>query len=161
MSRGNATAAKVKAVNRANKEAIKLYEQLAPIFAPLVGQQVMMKGGLLAKFQKLLPELPNTSSLSIHRHLSDYYLGWTVKTSEMVDDTSCLYHEVTVQIGTLNHGVLESITSPFTGRTDWTLEEIEKKRETFRAADKALSDARSALYPFGERYDLDLRRFLI
>ena len=79
----------------------------------------------------------------------------------MVDDSSCLYHEVTVQIGTLNHGVLESITSPFTGRTDWTLEEIEKKRETFRAADKALSDARSALYPFGERYDLDLRRFLI
>ena len=72
MSRGNATAAKVKAVNRANKEAIKLYEQLAPIFAPLVGQQVMKgTGGLLAKFQKLLPELPNTSSLSIHRHLSD------------------------------------------------------------------------------------------
>ena len=107
----------------------------------------------MAKVEKLLPTLPNTPDMLVHRHLSDYSLGYTVKVSEMVNDTSCLYYEVTVQIGTLNHGVLESITSPFTARTDWTVAEITAKRETFKQAEAALSAARSALYPFGERYD--------
>ena len=150
----NATAAKVKAVNKAHAYGIKLYEQLVPIFTPLKGQKILKEtGGLMAKVEKLLPDLPNTSDLSVHRHFSDYSLGYTVKVSEMVNDTSCLYYEITVQIGTLNHGVLESITSPFTARTDWKVAEITALRETFRKMEKAASDARSALYPFGERFD--------
>ena len=151
----NATKAKVKAVNKAHAYAAKLHEQLTPIFAPLVGQNLFKIGGLLAKYQKLLPELPSTPSLFVHRHLSDYSLGWTVKTSEDIEGQSgCLYYETTVSIGELSHGVLTKLTPYQPGRTDWTLKEIEDKRETLRAAEKAYNDARSALYPFGERYDM-------
>jgi len=148
----NRLAAKVKAVNRANEEAIKWHKLLVAIFAPLVGNQLFKAtGGLLEKYRKLLPVFPNTPSLYFSMGISNYRLSWVVKTCEMIEGTcGCLYHETTIDIGKLDNGVLTEMYDTFTARTDYTAEEITAKREAIRAAEKVLSNARSALYPFDE-----------
>jgi hypothetical protein len=148
------TTAKVKAVNAANAYGIELYKQLVPIFTPLVGEKIFKaSGGLLAKYEKHLPEFPNTVPLSVYRNMSDYSLAWVVKTCEMVGEYSCLYYEALVYIGGLRNGVLEDISGPFEGRTDWTVEEVLVKRENLKNAEAIVSAIRSFLHPFGDRYD--------
>ena len=148
------TQAKVAAVNRANAYAVELYDTLAPVFLPYLGQQVTKKdGSLLAKVQKGLPELPSTPSLHVYRGSSDYSIYYVVKTCEHDSNTSCLYHETSVYVGNIRKGVLESIHKRPEGlRTDWTADEIRAGRERVKEARQALSDAESAIYPFGE-YD--------
>ena len=146
--------AKIKAVNRANEYGVKLYQELEPIFRPLVGQSILNKNGTLAKrFAKLLPELPCTTDLHVYRGDSNYSLAWCVKTCEMNGDGyGCVYHEITVYIGNIRGDVLTEICSPFTARTDYTAEEVHANREKYESAKKLADDARSKLYPFGE-YD--------
>lgn len=153
-SRKDRLAAKVKAVNRANGIAHELFPVLTAIFAPLVGKQIIKAtGGLLAKYEKLLPEFPNTGYLRVYRHQSEYSLAWTVNTSEHDSINTVLYHEVTFYVGELRGGVLERLSPhPFVGRTDYTEHEIQEKRARYEAAKKAADEARSDLYPFGE-YD--------
>lgn len=145
--------AKVRAVNRANKEAIDLYNILVPIIAPFVGEKVELKGGgLTAKVKTLLPDFPCTPQLHIHRHISNYSLAWTVKTGELVGTYGWIFHEVTVYVGDLKDGVLTKIIIPSNRRTDYTEEEVKKNREKLNNVEKAMRAAQSALYPFGE-YD--------
>lgn len=142
--------AKVKAVNRAHEYAHKLYAQLVPIFKPLVGQKILKADGtLLAKYDKLLPELPCFGNLRVYRHKSDYSLGWTISTDETDSPHTCLYYDVTVYIGRLSRGVLESIEEPFNGRTDYTVEEVDQKRAAYTEAQKVADACKSALHPFG------------
>jgi hypothetical protein len=144
--------AKVAAVNKANAYALELYDKLAPLFTPLAGKQIFKATGeFLAKVQKLLPELPCTVPLSVYRRSSDYMLAWTVKTCESIPPHSCTYHETTVYVGTVHHyAFLTEIAAKPDLRTDYTVEEILAKRETFAAARKIADEAKSALHPFGE-----------
>lgn len=153
MSRDTALKAKVTAVNRAHSYAHQLYAMLTPIFEPLVGEKVFKADGTLtAKCQKLMPELPHGIALHVYKHVSDYSLAWTVKTCESIEGSSaCLYYEVTVYVGEMRNGVLMKLSTPFKGRVDYTPKEIEGKREDLRQAEEALSNARSALWPFAER----------
>lgn len=144
--------AKVAAVNRANEYAARLYAALADNFAPLVGQKIIKADGtLLAKYEKLLPVLACSPDLHVYRHSSDYSLAWTVKTCEFMPPHSCMYHEVTVYVGDLRGATLEKMTvHPFTGRTDYSVEEITGKRLAAESAKKVADELRSDLYPFGE-----------
>jgi len=146
--------ANVRAVNRANEYGATLYRTLAELFRPLVGTQVLKKDGtLLAKIKALLPELPCTAALHVYKHGSECGLAWVVKTSEMIGDTcSCVYHESTVYVGDLQAGVLTAISTPFQGRTNYSVSEVEKARKRYEEARQAAEEARNALYPFGE-YD--------
>lgn len=147
--------AKVKAVNRANEEASKMFPLLAESLKPFLGKQVIKKeGGLLEKVKKVLPALPNDVRLQVFRHTLSCSLAWTVKTCEMIGQThTCLYHEVTVYVGELDRGVLVRFEShPFNGRTDYTAEEVESLRAQYAAAKKLADIARNNLHPFGE-YD--------
>ena len=147
--------AKVGAVNRANDAANRWGPVLRESVRPFVGAQVVKKaGGLLDKVKKALPTLPNDAWLQVYRHVSDYSLAWTFKSCVMIGEThGCLYHEVTVYVGKLSHGVLTELeSSEFKGRTDYTVDEVLQKRAAYESAKKAADDARSNLHPFGE-YD--------
>ena len=154
MSHPNTLKARVKAVNAANDYANKLYPQLVAIFEPLVGEQVLKADGtLLAKYQKLLPDFPSSNGLHVYKHSSDYSLAWCVKTCEQVEDhCTCVYHEVTVYIGSLSGKTLKEIDRPFEGKTDYTVADVQAARERYKEAKKAADEAKSALFPFGE-YD--------
>jgi len=154
----NKLKARVKARNKANEYSNKLYPILAAIFASLVGQKILTApGDLTAKVKKLMPELPNTTGLSVFRDRSSYRYGswyslsWTVKVCEMVEGgCTCVYEEVTVYIGKLEGQVLSEIEKPCNGRTDYTVKEVEQWREEYKRAAREADKARCALFPFGE-----------
>jgi len=143
--------AKVAAVNRANEYAARLYAALVEKFGPLVGQKILKADGtLLAKYAGLVPDLPCSPDLHVYRHSSDYSLAWTVKTWTLLPH-SCMYHEVTVYVGDLRGATLDKMTvHPFTGRTDYSVEEITAKRLSAESAKRVADELRSDLYPFGE-----------
>lgn len=147
--------ARVKARNRANEEANRLQALLIPFFAPYVGQKILKADGtLLQKIKDKMPALEDAQvpGRHIYRQTSDYTLGWTVKTNEMDSEHTCTYAETTAYIGDLRNGVLEAIAKGHTHRTDWTVAEVQAVREQIRAAENALSEARSKLGPF-DMYD--------
>jgi len=144
---------KVKAVNQAHLYAKHLYERMTEIFKPLVGQKLeKVDGTFLEKIRKLLPELPNTPSLSVYRGGSNHSLYWNVRTTvwDNATDGQHQQHEVGVYVGNMHNGVLESMMEREDYRTDYTADEIEVKRETYKEAKKIADAAMSALHPFGE-----------
>ena len=148
-----ALAAKVKAVNQAHTHANQLALLLRTTFEPLVGHQITKcDGTLMAKVKKLMPAMPNTATLQVYRSTSVYSLAFTVKTCQMIAQTcTCLYYEVTFDVGDLDNGILSQLTGLCHHRTDYTAEEIQGKRDTYQAAKKIYNQAQSDLYPFGER----------
>jgi len=141
---------KVNAINLANTLAMEVYKQLAPIFEPLVGTQIeKVTGGLFQKIKNILPEFQYSTKVQITRHVSNYSLAWNVRVCESAGD-EVIYYDTMVYIGELRNCVLEKITPPYTHRTDYTVEEVQAKRQALKEADKALDKARSALHPFGE-----------
>ena len=145
--------AQIKAQNRAATRALELYDELAAIFRPLVGKQVCKAAdpwALLAKVKALLPKLENTPALMIYQHSSNYSLVWVVKACEQDGEDVCEYREVSVYIGELRGLVLEKIYDSPNLRHDYSVAEIKAAREEVKAAQKALDEAKSKLYPFGE-----------
>lgn len=153
-TRAEKLACKVAAINRANAYGKEIYKTLTAIFEPLVGEKILKAdGSLLAKYAALVPKFEYSHALHVYRHTSDYSLAWVVKTCEPLPPHSCMYHESVVYIGDLRGHTLEKLCiHPFDSRSDYTVEEITQKRVDFENAKKALDNARSALYPFGE-YD--------
>lgn len=146
-------AARVAAINRANRVAMELYPLLVAVFAPLVGTQVKKQDGdLTARVKKLLPTFPDGPNIMVYRLSSDYSLGFVVKTNEPDGPFSCLYHETVVYVGNCRNGVLQNITAAPEHRCDYTAEEVLEKRAAYEAAQKIASALKSALYPFDE-YD--------
>jgi hypothetical protein len=152
-------AAKVRAVNAANKIANELYLLLKTNFEPLLGKPILKQdGSLLAKYDHLKPAHDfmrgENAGQVIYRLSSKYSLAWCVKTCEQIEGTcTCLYHEVVVYVGDLTGTVLAKMSNPqhdHKRRTDYTAEEIIGLREKYEAAKKVADDAQSALYPFGE-----------
>lgn len=142
----------VKAGNRSHKAANELYNQLVPIFRPMIGQKITKADGyLLAKVASQLPEFPSTPSLQIFRMTSDYSLAWCVKTNEQNSDYTCVYVETSVYIGKLDGDKLVEIIPPARFRDDYTAEEIKTNREAYEEAKERAANALSKLYPFGER----------
>lgn len=147
-------AAKVRAVNAANAYGLRLYEELAPIFRPLVGAQILkVDGQLLGKYAKLMPKLPCEPRIHVYRRITDYSLAWTVKTCESYPNgDGCFYHETTIYMGELEGQTLKKLSEPQELKTDYRAEPVEIARAKYRLAEQAYRDAQSALFPFGE-YD--------
>lgn len=152
MSHPSALAAKVAAVNNANRYANALHPLLTEALAPFIGCKVIkVDGSLLKTIQAALPTFPNTVPLSVYRGSSGYSLYWVVKTCEGIAPHGCVYHEVSVYVGKLNGQTLESWDGckwePH--RTDWTPDEVAELREKAEKAKRAASDAESAVHEFG------------
>jgi len=144
--------ARVRGVNAANAYGVQLYPLLREVFEPLVGVQVCKKdGGLLGRVSKLLPVFPNKREMRVYHSKGDYSLEFGVQTCESCGST-CVYYEVSVYVGRLTDGVLMELCEPFTGRTDWTPDEVIVKREAYGGAMRAADLIKSTLFPFGE-YD--------
>jgi hypothetical protein len=143
--------AKVKAANRANAEAKKLYDLLAPIFRPFVGKKIeTANGDLLAKIEKLIPPMELEPKVRIYRHRSNYSLGWGVSVNEMVDDRICTYYETHVPIGELSCGILTKIHEWNANYPVYDVETVRALRTRAKEAKKVYEDAKSDCYPFGE-----------
>jgi hypothetical protein len=154
-SRHDQLVALVSAVNRAHSEAGRLYSVMAAALKPMIGQVILKADGtLMAKVQKMLPELPYTRDVMTCLRTSNYNLWLTVKTCEGIGDTSgphtCLYHETSVYLANLRDRTLLSLMAHDECRTDYTVEEVMSLRQKCAEAKKAYEAARSACYPFGE-----------
>lgn len=151
--------AKIAAVNNAHDYASKLYETLTPFFSQYVGQKIYKGDGtLLKRISDAMPAFPETglSRFQLHTYgdRSDYSLAWTIKTAESVkerdDYNTAIYYETTVYIGDVRDGVLEKIKIKAPYRSDFTSEEVLSKIQDVKAAEKRLSEAQSAMWPFKE-----------
>jgi hypothetical protein len=145
--------AKVKAVNRANKLGLEVYQLLAPVFVDLVGTKILKAdGSLLQKIENRLPTLTNDRRTRVSRSPSRYVLAWNVQTNEPESEFTVTYHEVTVYVGDVDGDALKAIRDYTPSRTDWTVAEVLEGRRKIKEAKEALSVAEASVYPFGE-YD--------
>ena len=145
---------RVEGVNLANSIANELQPKLIEAMRPFLGEKVeTLAGPLTKKVSKVIDaiELPNTVRCHVYRNHSNYSLFWTVKTCLDLNGHA-YYHEVSMYVGNLRDGVLESLYEPNVLRTDYTAEGVYRAREAYKAAKKIADDAHSALHPFGE-YD--------
>ena len=146
-------AARVLAVNNANRYAKEMYPKLVAALRPFVGKQIEKAvGGLMKKVQDALPEFVHTVPMSVYRYASNYSLVWVMKACESVPPNGCMYHETSLYVGHLSNGVLTEFYDAPVLRTDWTVEEVERLRTDYKAAQALADKAKSALGPFGE-YD--------
>jgi len=146
---------KVAAVNNANRIALALHPVLYDIFAPLVGQKVVTADGVLkTKVARLMPALPDTDVLRVHRPRCQESLTWTVTTWTLVNHGAAgdyknrrvEQHRAAIDIGTLDNGVLidvESNMDPL--RVDYNVDEIWAEIATLTAARKAEKRSQRAI----------------
>ena len=143
--------AKVGAVNKANKYANELSGELVRFFTDYVGKKILKADGtLLAKIAALAPKFKNSTSISVYRQNSNFTLAWVVKTCEPLPPHSCVYHETTIWVGDLDNGLLKGVREdkqPY--KTDFSVEEISKKREEYEKVKNQLDEIEGDLYPFG------------
>lgn len=169
MTHPDATTAKVAAVNNAHAYGAKLYAVLAEFFRPYVGQKIEnADGSIPVRIKKLMPAFPDADlpeyRLMVHRHLSNYSLAWTIRTCEQSPPPSWSNpalgayptshsYDVTVYVGNMRNGVLSDIYKAPDHRWDYTPEGVLAARQALRAAQEKVSEAKAALWPFGESYD--------
>ena len=150
-SREEMLACRVVAVNNAYKYANTLYDFLAEKFLPLVGKKILKADGqLLAKYEVKLPSSMSRATFTTYRISSDYSLVWRVSACEFMPPGGCMYHSVSVYIGSLDSSILTGISPPPAYRVDYTVDEIVALREAYKIAQNLVDKAKSALYPFGE-----------
>lgn len=153
----NIIAAKVAAVNNAHSYAKELYNTLSPIFRHYIGEKVIKNDGtLLAKIQKLIPDLPLTTNLSVWQRVSYYNIVWVIVSAETYQNQNqnnneiALRYETIAVIGSLQDGILMDICDSPQLRDDYTVAEIEDKLEARRIAETAHRQAESALEMFND-----------
>lgn len=149
--------AKINARNKANEVANRVYEELIPVFRPLMGKKVCKVDGTFLK--KVANQLPNwekkhaliTYPWTIHHSSSDYYVMFNVSVSEPVTGWGHLYEDASVYICRINEGkeVIE-ICDPPNRRSDYSFDEIKSLIEDYEQKREAANEARSALHPFGD-----------
>lgn len=147
MNQNLSLSARVIARNRANANAMALYDLLSKVFAPFAGQKIKkVDGTLLAKVQASFPKI----TFSFYRYRSNYSVCYVAKECQSLSDgNSCVYEEATVYIGDVSNGVLVKLYDRPELRTDWTVEEVQKLRIEAEKAKEAARKAESKLLEFG------------
>jgi hypothetical protein len=150
---------KVKAVNAASTEANRLMPILLEMFKPFIGQKVeLASGGLIKKIKDKLPEMAHSNTLRALVRCDTYSITLSIYASSWAKDPEAdprrgddgQSFEDSCYIAKTNDGILNELYDWKPLRTNYTVDEIVKKREAVDAAKRALDTARSALYPFGE-----------
>jgi hypothetical protein len=145
-------AAKVEAINSCHKRANELYEELVPIFRPLIGQKMFKNdGSLLAKVEKLLPPMPYGSALQVFFVKGFNRVAFCVKTCVSYDSCSCVYHDVVVYVGFTNEdGILKEIADKDDRKADWTVDGIVNQRAKVKSLKDQYEAEKGLLGSFGE-----------
>ena len=142
----------IRAVNKSHTEGLRLYPLLSEVFRPFVGQKInKADGDLLLSIKKLLPQLPYDNFVRVSRSGSEYSLAWNIHVSELYSTNSgysSSSYDIAIYIGNIRDGVLIDLCAKFSARTDYTVEEVMEKHKVVKEAEKALQQAKSALWPF-------------
>lgn len=145
--------AKIKAVNAANAEAMRLYPILAQILRPFVNQKIVkIDGSFLEKIRKLLPEIPHTSFLSVYKIQSDYSIAFGIRAWASIENhpMASSYYETTVYIGKIEGQTLIGICEPPEARPDWELENVLDLCKQADNARAVVREIESKLGPFND-----------
>lgn len=158
-------AAKVAARNHVHQIALEKAGPMIDALRPFLGEKIIkVDGALTAKVSKALGRQSVACDLTEGVHGSYYTTGHGYNVSAVIKvcHSSQLsrdrgqvadYADATIYLGDLAHGVLSKLYDvPTLLRTDYTEAEILTYRAELKAAQKALSEAQSKLYHFGE-YD--------
>ena len=150
MNQDLSLSARVIARNRANANAMALYDLFSKALAPFVGQKIeKVDRAFLAKVRAVLPKM----TFFFYRYPSIYSVSFVAKESEMLSDGySCVYEEALVYVGDVSNGVLVKLYDRPAFRTDYTVAEVQELRNQLSEARKAVSTIKSKLNGFGE-YD--------
>lgn len=155
VDRQKALEARVRCVNKVNAHANELYPKLVELFQPLVGCKInKVDGSFLKKIQEEVRALVKNDEFHVYRYNSRYSLVFTVKSDEVVDGHA-YYHEISVYVGKMSYedpAVLEKLEPWTTLKTDYSVDTVMVLRKAHKEAKQKVSDAESALHPFGE-YD--------
>ena len=150
-------AAKVQAHNELDAMVNEWFPKIRSALEPWVGQKVsLITGGKPYKLQKLIDSLnlPNDFQKQILVSFDRYSAKVTFKNCVSIPDDSYQSAETVVYLGDMqmqNGLVLGDLRYTFTPyKTDYTVEKVILARQQVEDAKKALSDALSALHPFGE-----------
>lgn len=150
--------AKVAARNQVNALALEMAPKMIEALRPFVGQKILNQGDVLsAKVKAALPSGEYTPERHFWYTANKYALWANFKTctsspGHYGDHHVASYAETSFLIGEMDGHTLKAVKNGQTARTDFTVEEIQKAREAFKAAQAALDSAQSALSGFGE-YD--------
>lgn len=147
---------RVRAVNRANKIANQWAIELADLFRPHVGQQVLRTDGeLLEKFDSEIRRMERQLIVSdrIDRLKTRYFLVFQVKARERGAGPNGLitYAPAEFYVGRLDDGVLSSMMSDVPRRENYTVKGVCGARRRYFALKRKLDAAYEDLGPFGER----------
>ena len=148
----NELRAKVRAVNRANELANVLQQHVLPIFAGLVGKTIAKNDQtLLAKVEKLLPNLPRQPSVSVFVCVRAYSLSLIVRTCENDGQGHVIYHETTLPIGNIRDKVLVSIEGLREYKSNFSVEDVQAKQREVKKLQEAYENSRDlTIALFGE-----------
>jgi len=169
------TTAEVTAVNLAHAAANILYLELAEKLSPFVGAKIFRTNSkkLLKNVEDLIDDvvssiLSNYERVYIYRHReSDYRLSYAVESCIRYHSRN-VYYETVVNVGKANNldnydykfgDLLERIEDQEILRTDYTVEEILKKKAALVEAQKVIKAAKKALSPFDEEYWYQKRHY--
>jgi hypothetical protein len=142
----NNLAAKIKAVNTANAVALDLFDELSPVFQPLIGRKVCKTDGeLFKKYASVI------SPIVEDLYYYDYTLIWIVKSCVTYPDGGCVYYETSVRIGSICDGVLTSVNERPVLRTDYSESEVMQALKQYAEA-KAVLSAIAAPYQNFEEF---------
>lgn len=153
---------RVRGENTASRIANEIFPVLAEFFSEYVGESIRKQsGGLFKKIEDKLKEIesqfPSDPILQmIVRNGLEYSVSYLVKCCETYTEEGrecgeAIYSEKVVYVADLQGGVVSRIYDPPEFRTNHSVDTVIKARKKFKEAEKAFNEARSALFPFGER----------
>jgi hypothetical protein len=148
----------VKLVNDVAEATNTLAADVMPKASAFYGQKIVKADGdLTAAFAKAVPihsdSVRGSRLISYWINATSASLWLNVKGCAPLE-TSCIYHEETVYLGNIRGGILgesEATKGRQPARTDWTVAEVLSARKRYAEAAEAVSEARRACGPFGER----------
>jgi hypothetical protein len=150
------TFAEVSAQNLANEQAEKLQTAFVSLFASLHGKKVQKKtGGLLAsvcdQINELTAKIEKVDGVRFWIDAGNYSVWVRVKACYNHEGQG-YYKEDSVYLGSLRDGILDFVPGePNDFSRRYTVEEVERARETLRQAAETYREAESALRCFDAR----------
>lgn len=145
---------KVAGRNQLNAAINLWFPKIREMLLPWVGQKVsLVTGGKPHKLVKAIQDLqlPNDHNFQIQIRFERYSAQVWFRNCICIKDDTAIYSEQTVYLGDMDGANLKDLHYTFEPwRTNYTVESINAARKALKDAEKAVSDAKSALYPFSE-----------
>lgn len=146
---------KIKATNKANDIANRLYRQMADVFGNLVGQKILKAdGSFTKKVEALVPKPIGSGADGVHVYKSysgKWAVSWTVRVT-VFDGDDHVDAEATAYVCEMEGDTVKCLHSQSPLKTDYDFLIVQTLRELAKMKKKEYDEAQSACYPFEERH---------